>query len=90
MKNITDLLRFVLLTTTSLFFVQCHTTKWTDIQSQGDLQIAPNTINKYPNQTLIIRATTPGFNYKFDIGEKDTFYGNTDSVFRFNKVLLST
>lgn len=90
MKNILSF-SFPKLFLISIVLVQCHSTKWAAIET-GDLENPPENItaifNQYPNQVMVLNATTPGFNYKYDIGEKDAFYGRNDSIFRFDKVEL--
>ena len=92
MKHILLTLQLFLIAVMSLSLTQCYSTKWAAIQPEGDLQPAPKEVisvfKKYPNQLMVLDATTPGFNYKFDIGEKDDSYGNKDSIFRFHKVYI--
>lgn len=94
MKNIIRYPHYKLLFVTLLavLFIQCHTTKWARLQNPGPAEKAPEKItaifNQYPNQIMVLEATTPGFNYKYDIGEKDPSYGQNDSIFRFHKVSL--
>lgn len=79
-------------TVLSVLFIQCHTTKWASLQNPGISEKAPENIirlfNQYPDQIMVLEASTPGFDYKYDIGEKDTSYGKNDSIFRFDKVSL--
>ncbi len=91
MNSISFILKLFFIAIASLLLIQCHSTKWASIQSK-ELQSAPEEVisvfNKYPNQLMILDANAPGYDYKFDIGEKDAFYGNSDSIFRFNKVYI--
>ncbi len=92
MKNISFVCKLLFFTIIGLFFVQCHTTKWAAVQKTSELAPAPTEIisvfAQYPNHLMILDATTPGFDYKFDIGEKDSSYGKNDSIFRFHKVYI--
>ncbi|MFT5818895.1 MAG: hypothetical protein ACI8ZM_000116 [Crocinitomix sp.] len=70
----------------------CHSVKWNSLNANGELLAAPTQIEAifktYPNEIMVLEANSPGFGYKYDIGEKDAFYGDTTS-FRFEKVTIS-
>ena len=74
-----------------LTLVSCHSLQWNSFNASGKNEPAPESIaaifKKYPDQTMVLDASCPGYNYKYDIGEKDLFYGDT-SQFRFNTVQL--
>lgn len=92
MKNASFITKIFILVVIGLTFVQCHTTTWVSVQKEGELQPAPKEIisifDRYNNQRMVLDAKTPGFDYDYDIGEKDFSYGKKDSVFRFHKVYL--
>ncbi|MFT5778428.1 MAG: hypothetical protein ACI837_001384, partial [Crocinitomicaceae bacterium] len=68
----------------------CHTVKWNSLNS-GEMETPPASItsifSQYEDQTLELEANSPGFNYKYDIGEKDAFYGDSTS-FSFKTVRI--
>ncbi|NOQ74565.1 MAG: hypothetical protein GQ574_21315 [Crocinitomix sp.] len=70
----------------------CHSVKWNSLNADSELLAAPDQVQaifkSYPNEIMVLEANSPGFGYKYDIGEKDAFYGDTTS-FRFEKVTIS-
>ncbi len=74
-----------------LVFAGCHSVKWNSLNTTGEMVAAPeqisNLFKSYPNEVLMLDANSPGFHYKYDIGEKDSFYGDS-SFFQFNKVSI--
>ena len=75
-----------------IFFIGCHSIQWNTLNTNGDKTAAPKEVRaifqKYPNSIMLLEANAPGFNYGYDIGEKDQFYGDS-SFFQFRKVSLN-
>ncbi|WP_027418902.1 hypothetical protein [Crocinitomix catalasitica] len=75
-----------------ILIMSCHTIKWNSLNTTGVLVEAPAEItalfNKYPDQIMVLDANCPGADYKYDIGEKDVYYGYSKHSFSFNKVTL--
>ena len=74
-----------------VFFAGCHSVQWNSINTNGEKTGAPEEIqsifSKYPDGTMILDANAPGFDYRYDIGEKDSVYGDT-SFFQFRKISI--
>ncbi len=75
-----------------VFFQSCHSTGWDKINTYSVEQPAPASIRKifdsHDNGTINIRAKSPAYAYKYDIGEKDEYYGKDSSSFSFNKISI--
>ncbi|MCH2223301.1 MAG: hypothetical protein MK066_00935 [Crocinitomicaceae bacterium] len=82
MKSITAIIVALLLSA-------CHTVKWNDINRTKGQKEAPESIlsffDKYENNVVTLDASSPGFNYKYDIGEKDSLYGHSSNL-RFENI----
>ncbi|MCP3929595.1 MAG: hypothetical protein GY705_10885 [Bacteroidetes bacterium] len=73
-----------------LGFSQCYSAKWVD-NSKEKIWNTPSVeivdiFQKYPNSVMTIEAKSPGYDYDFDIAEKDNLYGEGQDIFRFEKV----
>jgi hypothetical protein len=72
-----------------VLFFGCHSTKWSSLNNYGSDSAAPekiqNVFKKHKDNIITISAISPGSNYKYDIGEKDSFYSDSSS-FNFTKV----
>ena len=83
-------MRIIYLIASLFLLTQCSSPKWADYQS-GQLQSnAPSNIKnifqKYPDGIMRLEAKSPGYNYDFDIGEKDRSYGDQTGFMAFEKV----
>lgn len=60
-------------------FTQCYAPKWASQQNPSSSSTAPSKITKifqqYPDGIMNLEADSPGYNYNYDIGEKDKTYG---------------
>lgn len=69
----------------------CYSYKW-NTNLSGSLQPAPkkiaNVFNKHKNGRIEIKAQTPGYAYKYDIGEKDSYYDKSDA-FQFDDITIT-
>lgn len=85
--------RSFLLSALMLLLCQCHSTKWHEKQPKGQLVSASNELinifNKYPEGVMRLRAETPGYNYKYDIAEKDALYGADSTIYHFKTVEIT-
>lgn len=72
----------------SLF--QCYSPKWNSlrpIDTQSDVSKEVLEIfNNYPSNVMTLEALSPAYDYKYDIGGKDTLYGIDSLTMRFEKV----
>lgn len=68
----------------------CHSTNWNYQQTGAGVGTAPQSIQAlfadYPGHVMRIEAECPGYDYQFDIGEKDRTYGDPDGNLRFHQV----
>lgn len=69
----------------------CHQAQWNAIDTSRKSETnAPEAIaaifNQHPNRTISFVAESPGYDYNYDIGEKDASYSSDDGSFRFTKV----
>lgn len=87
MKKWTNLSRLLAI---AVILNSCYSYKW-NTQSNEQLGAAPESIvsifNSYPNGIMSITAKTPGYSYKYDVGEKDDYYDST-AAFKFDNVEL--
>lgn len=80
------------LTLLALIFLmtQCYAPKWVKELSNQEQFPAPSNIlaifQTYPNAIMSLDARSPGYDYKFDIGEKDMTYGTSLGGMSFEKV----
>jgi len=68
----------------------CYSYQWNS-KTNSELDVAPDLItqvfNKYPDGVIQLDASSPGSDYKYDIGEKDAWYSKED-VYRFTNIEL--
>lgn len=78
----------------SLVFLmsQCYVPQWIDKASLTKQEPAPTHISTifqaYPDNTICLKANSPGRSYKFDIGEKDAVYDGHLGAFNFDEVKI--
>ena len=69
----------------------CHSVKWNSISTSGEMVSAPEAVQAvfetYPDNIMILEASSPGFSYKYDANEKDEIFGDSAN-FRFTTVKL--
>jgi len=74
-------------------FISCHSVKWNEINNAQKTTIAPEVVTsvfeKYLNHKMVLSAVNPGYEYSFDIGEKDSLYGKNTTTFRFTKIAIT-
>jgi len=82
--------RKILLVVIVFGFISCHSVKWNEINSAKNSSRAPEEVlsifEKYPDHKMILKAINPGYEYAYDIGEKDSLYGKNERAFRFKKI----
>ena len=70
----------------------CHSTSWQKTNTYELELSAPESIQRVfeleKDNTLYLKAMSPAYNYKYDVGEKDAFYGKDSLGFRFNTVSI--
>jgi len=73
-----------------LLFTQCYAPKWGLDGASKNQYAAPAQIaaafQKYPGGIMKLDAQSPGYDYRFDIGEKATSYGHPSGFMTFEKV----
>ncbi len=76
-----------------LLFSSCSSTKWVDSGLQTEWKAAPQQVrqifDQYPNSIMTIEAESPGYDYDYDIAEKDQLYGMENEAFTFETVRIS-
>jgi len=78
---------------TLVFLVSgCHSTGWNEYTSGKESGPAPELVcsifSKDKGNKISISAKNPGFNYQYDIGEKDKNYGQDSLLYRFRTIDL--
>ncbi|MEM7036958.1 MAG: hypothetical protein AAF570_08270, partial [Bacteroidota bacterium] len=67
----------------------CYSTNWNTLGAGGEMRPAPRTVRaifeQYPGHVIAEAALAPGYDYQFDIGEKDAAYGKTSGEFIFTQ-----
>ncbi|MFT4680066.1 MAG: hypothetical protein ACI9RU_000548 [Litorivivens sp.] len=80
---------FIITATVALSLSSCYSYKWN--LSSRNSEPAPSEITalfaQQSDGILHLDAQSPGYEYGFDIGEKDSFYGKTDQL-RFTDIQL--
>lgn len=70
----------------------CYMQQWNGVDGT-ELGPAPEPVAAFfadlPDQTLILQAHSPGYDYDYDIGEKDSLYGLNDGSLRFSGVEIT-
>lgn len=70
----------------------CYSTNWNTLNNSDNMVSAPPNVvsifNNYPDDIMTLDAISPGYDYKYDIGEKDEFYDKDSSCMQFTKVEL--
>jgi len=74
-------------------FISCYSVKWNEINNAQKTNVAPEDVTsvfeKYPNHKMVLSAVNPGYEYSYDIGEKDSLYGKNTTTFRFTKIAIT-
>lgn len=74
-------------------FISCHSVKWNEINNAKNTSSAPEAVlsifKKYPDHKMILKAINPGYEYVYDIGEKDSLYGKMENTFRFTTIAIT-
>jgi hypothetical protein len=87
---ISKTLFYIISFTLLLSFTQCYSAKWNSIDTNSSVDSAPEEVVEifkgYSNETIILSAKSPAYNYKYDIGEKDSLYGIDTLNLRFTSV----
>lgn len=82
----------ILLLTIPFFFFQCYAPKWVNDSTDNDKNTPPREVveifKKYPHSIMTIEAKSPGYEYDYDIAEKDKLYGKEGDFFKFEKVKI--
>lgn len=85
--------KIVYLFAMALLFSQCYSSKWVSSTEENDLVEAPTEIKeifkKYQYSVMNLEAQSPGYDYNFDIAEKDKWYGLEQDDFRFENVKMT-
>ena len=73
-----------------ILLTQCYSTNWNTLTTnKGDEFLTTEIVelfNAHPNATISLNALSPAYQYKYDIGEKDSLYGKDEHALRFKKV----
>lgn len=76
-----------------MLLCQCHALKWHQHYPDKSPSPPPDNISqifdKYPNKVMQLTAATPGYDYQYDIAEKDSLYGSDSSVFYFKTIQIT-
>jgi len=74
-------------------FISCHSVKWNEANNAKNTNRAPKEIlsvfEKYSGHNMILKAINPGYDYTYDVGEKDSLYGTKENSFRFTTVSIT-
>ncbi|MDN5205223.1 hypothetical protein QQ008_27820 [Fulvivirgaceae bacterium BMA10] len=74
----------------AMLFVQCHSLQWNQqdkhVQSERASESVLEAFAKYPNGIMKLKASTPGYDYAYDVAEKDVYYGKDSTKFHFKQV----
>lgn len=74
-------------------FISCHSVKWNEINTTENTSIAPEAVisifERYPNKIMVLKAINPGYEYLYDVGEKDSVYGKSTNSFRFKEIAIT-
>lgn len=70
-----------------LCLTQCYSTKWNTLQDNNNLESVPTEfLDIFRSYPVTLSALSPAYDYKYDIGGKDSLYGKDSLTMHFNRV----
>lgn len=89
-SKITKSMKNILFIAITICFTSCYAPKWANNNNINTKSTAPANIQaifqNYPNGVMSLEASSPGYEYDYDIGEKDVTYGKSKGGMAFEKV----
>jgi len=70
----------------------CYSTRWNEVHTKETAPPPPEIFELFsslPDGIMRLSASSPGYDYNYDIGEKDHNYSETDKALRFETVELT-
>lgn len=85
--------RSVFIGLSAILLSACYTQKWNKVTKfRDEIQPAPPKIEKLfadkNHRTIYLKGQSPAYDYKYDVGEKDSYYGKDEKSFRFTTVAV--
>ena len=77
---------------TIVMFTSCYVHKWNTESASNKLALPHNEISSLfhrENDTIVVTAECPGYNYQYDIGEKGHQYNTKGSQYLFDRVEIT-